>query len=706
MPKINVLPKSIADLIAAGEVVERPASVIKELLENAIDAGATTVTAEIKNGGISYMRVTDNGCGIAREDIRNAFVSHATSKISEQKDLDSIMTLGFRGEALASIAAVAKVEIMTRPASEELGTRYVIEAGEEMQPDDAGCPAGTTLTVRDLFYSTPARMKFLKKDVSEANAVAGVIDRIALSHPEVSFRFIREGKQTLLTSGSGDLLTTAREVFGREFAEGLIPASGESDGIAVSGFISVPHASRPNRNMQFFFINGRLVKTGTGSAALTEAYKNSVMVGKFPSCILNLRISPYAVDVNVHPAKTEVRFSNEKAVFNAVYFACKNALAGDISRVQYKHNAPKDFYAPVPQKAEQFTLTDKVDFWQHIKAEDLTADKAEPKAPAAVTDPASPSGQQTQRPEAATVGVSVKPVISVTPADFAVPVSPLAVPAPKASAVGGVSVFHAAAPVGMAPSEEERPSLIPHKPFAAPAAAEPEPAGEEAVNLPPVSPGDTENAGAPVSDGKTEGDARLVTEPDTAESNAVRVIGEAFNTYLLAELNGKLLVIDKHAAHERMIYEELKAGNGERSAQLLFAPVPVTLTKEEYSALLANGDIMRKAGFEVGDFGDGVVLVSEVPMELNSDEIGDVIAELAGRFVEKSRDVTFDKLDHIFHSVACRSAIKAGDFTSPAERERFVKKLLSMPQIRYCPHGRPVLIEMTQRELEKNFGRV
>ena len=330
MPKINVLPKHLAELIAAGEVVERPASAVKELLENSIDAGADSVTVEIKNGGISYIRITDNGCGIAREDIRNAFVSHATSKIASPEDLNGIITLGFRGEALASVSAVAKVEVMTKTPEEQSGTRYVIENGEEKLLDDAGCPRGTTIIVRDLFSKTPARMKFLKKDVTEANAVAAVVDRIALSHPEVSVRFIREGKQTLITSGKGDLLTCIREVFGKEFSSGLIPAEYSSGAVKVSGFVSKPSESRPNRNMQFFFLNGRLIKTATGSAALSEGYKSSVMVGKFPSCVLNIEINPSLVDVNVHPAKTEVRFSDERVIFNAIFYACKNALsAGD-----------------------------------------------------------------------------------------------------------------------------------------------------------------------------------------------------------------------------------------------------------------------------------------------------------------------------------------------------------------------------------------
>lgn len=622
MPKINVLPKSLADLIAAGEVVERPASVVKELLENSIDAGATAVNVEIKNGGISYIRITDNGCGIDREDIRNAFRSHSTSKIATAQDLDSILTLGFRGEALASIAAVAKVEILTRTPGSETGTRYVIEAGEEILLDDAGCPAGTTIIVRNLFFSTPARMKFLKKDVTEANNVAGVVDRIALSRPDISFRFIREGKQTLLTSGSSDLLTVAREVFGKEFAQSLIPASGSGDGVDVQGYISVPQASRPNRNMQFFFINGRLVRTATGSAALGEAYKNSVMVGKFPSCILNISISPLAVDVNVHPAKTEVRFSNEKAVFNSVYNACRNALAEDVSRVQVRGRQPVDYYAPIPASAEQLGFKQPV-------------------------------------PE----------VKKHAPAAFA----------PHTPVKNAGEVFFAAVPpVGIAPEEDEAPSLIPSV-------------------LPVSSPERKEQAAAPVE---------VAPVKEISEDNSFRIVGEAFCTYIIAEMNGKLIIIDKHAAHERIIYEKLKAGNSERSAQMLLIPATVTLTKEEHVALLQNTEVLEQTGFSVEDFGGSEVIVHECPMELTCDDVPAVIAELAGRFAEKKQDVDFDKLDHIFHSVACRSAIKAGDFTSPQEMELFVRQLLSMPHIRFCPHGRPVLIEMTQRELEKSFGRI
>ncbi|MBR3818553.1 MAG: DNA mismatch repair endonuclease MutL [Clostridia bacterium] len=646
MPKINVLPKHLAELIAAGEVVERPASVVKELLENSIDAGADKVTVEIKNGGISYIRITDNGCGIAREDIRNAFVSHATSKISTADDLNSIFTLGFRGEALASVSAVARVEVMTKTSDEEIGTRYVIENGDEILLDDAGCPEGTTIMVRDLFFKTPARMKFLKKDVTEANAVASVIDRIALSHPEISFRFIREGKQVLITSGNGDLLTSVREIFGKDFSSDLIPAEYSDKGIKVSGYVSKPTASRPNRNMQFFFLNNRLIKTGTGSAALSEGYKNSIMVGKFPSCILNIEINPSLVDVNVHPAKTEVRFSDERPIFNAVYCACKNALSAGDSPKKAVINT-KDFYKEPEKPAEQIkiSLTPpklKEDFWQRIPV------KTENK------------------PVSAPVKISVvEPEIKKTAIN-------------EVKEIKVVSV--ASSPSDSSIKTEERIEDV-------------------LLNKPSVE--------ITAFSHKTEikpNEIKIVER--SFDEEVFHLIGEAFKTYILCEYKGKMIIIDKHAAHERIIYEKLKKENGERTPQLLLLPVTVTLSKDEYSALLENIELVNNAGFDAEDFGNGCVIVRECPMEISADDVQDVIAEIAGRFVDKKQDVSFEKMDWIYHSVACRSAIKAGNFTSRLEMERFAKQLLTMPDIRYCPHGRPVMIEMTQRELEKNFGRI
>ncbi len=648
MAKINVLPKHLAELIAAGEVVERPASVIKELLENSIDAGSDNITVEIKNGGISYMRITDNGHGISRDDIRNAFVSHATSKISSEDDLNSIFTLGFRGEALASISAVARVEVMTRTPDEETGTRYIIENGEEVLLDDAGCPKGTTMIVRDLFFKTPARMKFLKKDVTEANAVAAVVDRIALSHPEVSIRFIREGKQVLVTSGNGDLLTCIREVFGKDFSKDLIAAEYETKGVRVCGFVSKPVASRPNRNMQFFFLNNRLIKTGTGSAALSEGYKNSIMVGKFPSCVLNITIDPSLVDVNVHPAKTEVRFSDERIIFNAVFYACKNALASGDSPKQIVRNTPVTDYYKSPEKpAEQLKITPvsapKKDFWQHMSAK--------------------PSSETvTQQP-----AVKISYVEAVN--------NDVKEDKPETSRY---SVLH-------------EPENIPNK--------------EEKIEdilLKPILGNEVKKA---VDTAEKEPE-KITDASDCFAEEEFSLVGEAFRTYIICEYKGKMVIIDKHAAHERIIYEKLKRENGERTPQLLLLPVTVTLSKEEYSAMLENLETVNSAGFDVEDFGNGCIIVRECPMELSADDIEEVICEIAGRFAEKKQEVMFEKLDWIFHSVACRSAIKAGNFTSRFEMERFAKQLLSMPDIRYCPHGRPVLIEMTQRELEKNFGRV
>ena len=655
MAKINVLPKHLAELIAAGEVVERPASVVKELLENSIDAGADKITVEIKNGGITYIRITDNGCGIAREDIRNAFVSHATSKIATSDDLDSIFTLGFRGEALASVSAVAKVEVMTCAEDDDIGTRYVIEGGDEILLDDAGCPKGTTIIVRELFWKTPARMKFLKKDVTEANAVAGVVDRIALSHPEVSFRFIREGKQVLVTSGNGDLLTCIREIFGKEFSADLIPAEYSGNGVEVSGYVSKPFASRSNRNMQFFFLNNRLIKTATGSAALTEGYKNSVMVGKFPSCVLNIKIKPSQVDVNVHPAKTEVRFSDEREVFNAVYYACKNALAqGDTPKQVVR--PVTDYYKAPEKPAEQLKIVDTPkpvsDFWQHIpkKTEEKTFVKQEPVV----------YQKADKQPD---VAVKVIETASVRTDEVS------------------EKYFIAKSPESVSDTEERTEDIL----LNSPSIVTKEEVIVEKIAEPSVQP---------------------VEEKSDFDEEEFRLVGEIFRTYIICEYKGKMILIDKHAAHERIIYEKLKRENGDRSPQLLLIPVTVTLSKEEYSAILENIDLLNDAGFDVEDFGNGCVIVRECPMEISADDVQDVICEVAGRFVEKKQDVMFEKLDWIFHSVACRSAIKAGNFTSRREMEIFAKQLFSMPEIRYCPHGRPVFVEMTKRELEKNFGRV
>ena len=559
MPKIIRLPKSVADLIAAGEVVERPSSVVKELLENSIDAGAKKITVEIRRGGVQYIRVTDDGCGIAREDIRNAFVSHATSKVRLEEDLDRIGTLGFRGEALASAAAVGRVEVMTRTPDEPVGTRYCIEGGEETLLDDAGCPVGTTLIVRDLFYNTPARMKFLKKDVTEANSVAGVVDRIALSHPEISVRFIREDKETLLTPGDGKLESAVYAVFGREFLQGMIPASYTCDGVTVEGLISKPIAARPTRSMQFFFLNGRFIKTGTGSAALSEGYRHAIMAGKFPACVLNITVPNYLVDVNVHPAKIEVRFANEKAIFNAVYYAVKNALEGDHSKAHHalKPNpqAVRNYYEMTgAEKPRQMDIRDlpqkKSDFFVH------TADVS------AVRDPVP---EQTPRHTETSAYVQLQ-----SPA--------------MAAETGGEFSF-----------------------LAQPAAAE-------------KAPETIENS-EPNEIDSPSSDSTVTAAEDSAESSPVptfRIIGEAFRTYIFVEIEDKIWIIDKHAAHERMLYEQLRSGTDGKATQMLLAPIPVTLRKEEYDAVLRNASLLADSGFLVEDFGTGTIALTACPILLDA----------------------------------------------------------------------------------------
>lgn len=666
MPKIKVLPKEIAELIAAGEVVERPASVIKELMENAIDAGSSSVTVEIKNGGITYIRVTDNGCGISRDDIHTAFISHATSKISTRDDLCAIGTLGFRGEALASIAAVSNVEVLTRTPEEETGTRYCISAGEETLVDDAGCPLGTTIVVRDLFFNTPARMKFLKKDVSEANAVASIVDKIALSNPDVSIRFIREGKSALFTSGSGDLKTAAYEIFGKDFSDGLIEADYSFESVQISGLISKPTKSRPNRNMQFFFVNGRLVKSGTASAALSEAYKNSIMVGKFPYCVLNITTAPGLVDVNVHPAKTEVRFANERTVFSAVYYAAKNALErrDEAPKVSIPRTPQAELFEPARPKTEQMRLPEKQpDFWNRMSSSEYR------------------SAQQPEKPR------------------YSYPQQ--SAPAPHENIVS------VASPDKKPETADIEPSTIQHFLDAQRAKKEETAVIEPEVRTEP-EPID-ESAAAPkekIDEAVQTVDAAVENKfEDKPEEPPVIVIGEAFRTYIIVQQGESIFLVDKHAAHERMLFNELVKNDTKRSTQMLLTPITVTLSKEEYSAVLDNLDMLMQAGFAVEDFGYSVVIVRECPMEISADEVPDVVAELAGYLVENRQKLISEKKEWLFSLMACKAAIKGGMYTTEYERELFIKRLFASPEIRYCPHGRPVMIEITRRELEKNFGR-
>lgn len=655
MPHIQQLDPHVADLIAAGEVVERPASVVKELMENAIDAGADTLTVEIQHGGMSLIRVTDNGCGIAYDEAPTAFLRHATSKLRTEYDLEAIGTLGFRGEALAAISAVSRIELLTRTAEEELGAALSLEGGAVVSREEAGCPRGTTLVVRDLFYNTPARMKFLKKDSTEGNSVAGILDKLALSHPEISFRFIRDGKEQLHTPGDGKLSSTIYAVYGREFSSTLIPVKYELGHVRVEGCISAPTSSRPNRSMQNFFINGRYIRSRTAMAALEEAYKGSIMVGKFPACVLHLHLSFGAVDVNVHPAKLEVRFVNERPIFDAVYHGVKSALhAGDKPKVMELKRPPVNPYAPVLEKKEQLRLEPQPPAQRPVQrsAPVPAPQKNQPLPERGVF--LRDSGGQPERTPA--FSGFLEQVLDREP-------RPVAPPSPQAPLA-------------------ERPPLG----QAEEAAAAPSPAD---LPLPAEEP-------AP----------REIPAPPVREFHS-RIIGEAFGTYLIVEYSKEeLMFIDKHAAHERLLYERLKRENAGGEAQALLEPVTVTLDKEEYTAVLNHLEAFSQAGFEVEDFGTGTVLVRSAPLLLDGGDAAGAVMEIAGYLASLKDRMTTEHQDWVYHNVACRAAMKAGDSITREEMVSLAQELERNPDVRYCPHGRPVYILLRRRDIERQFGRV
>lgn len=671
MGVINVLDKHVAELIAAGEVVERPASVIKELVENAIDAGAKNITVEIKNGGTTFMRVTDDGCGIMREDVKTAFLRHATSKVKVESDLDKISTLGFRGEALASICAVSRLQLITRNKDEETGTNYFIEGGEEKYFDEAGCPVGTTFVIRDLFYNIPARAKFLKKDVSEGNAVSNIIDKTALSHPEIAFTYIRDGKQALRSYGDGKLLSAIYAVFGREFANGLIPVDYQLDSISVKGYVSKPVHSRPNRNMQNFFINGRYVKSRTAMAAIEEAFKGSIMIGKFPSCVLEIELPFEMIDVNVHPAKIEVRFINERPVFDAVYHAVKSSLMKFDSKKQAKFKNETAFndvrkFSPFNNAQAILKKTEKL---QPIKQEVKPKTDEDEFNPFASLDfNAAPVKTKSEPKSIDAVSFSD----SDKPFDI---FSKQAVKAEKAN-----ERFKA----------KPEPQLIitPDK-------------TEQTVRKPEIA-----ETIAPVHEEMTVSEKQN-SQPSLIESaDELKYIGELFDTYIIVEKNKKeMMLIDKHAAHERIIFEKLKAEKAGSSAQLLLQPVTVNLGKAEYDAAINNLEMFSNCSFDVEDFGNSSVIVRSAPQYIDASEIEDCIVEMADYISQGKNDIFTEKMDWFYHNVACRSAIKAGNKNSAQELIDIVKTLEENPDIRYCPHGRPISILMKKSEIEKQFGR-
>lgn len=703
MGVINVLDKHIAELIAAGEVVERPSSVIKELVENSIDAGAKNITVEIKNGGTTFMRVADDGCGIYRDDIKKAFLRHATSKVKTANDLDMISTLGFRGEALASISAVSRLQVITKNENEEIGSCYEIEGGEEISLEDAGCPTGTTFVIRDLFYNIPARSKFLKKDVAEGNAVSALMDKIVLSHPEVAFTFIRDGKQVLRTFGDGKLLSAIYSVFGKDFAKGLIPVDYTLDSVTVKGYISKPINSRPNRNMQNFFINGRFVKTRTGMAALEEAYKGSIMVGKFPSAVLQLTVPYEIIDVNVHPAKIEVRFINERPVFDAIYHAVKTALqqGDERKQIHFKENTAFNEI----KKVNPFNNAQAV----FAKAENTPAEKPikpieriEPVLKNSEPKPYNPFDELDLKDE------KTKPV-SIDNLKMSDSSNPFDIYSKQA--IKRNSELENKKAEFFKQKLEKAEQLILKATQQEESLPKQEITVDDLTAESTETPIETEVSKEEVkplkeiSENKTDNNDALTELPK--EQTKLRFLGEAFNTYIIVEKNdNEVLIIDKHAAHERIIYEKLKADSGSANVQYLLTPITVTLDKIDYDAAVSNLDMFAKCSFDVEDFGNGTLLVRSAPQYLAATEIADCITEMSGYIASGKKDIYTEKMDWFYHNVSCRSAIKAGNKSTVQELMDIAWTLEKNPQIKYCPHGRPICIVMTKYEIEKQFGRL
>ncbi len=667
MPKIVQLSRHVADLIAAGEVVERPASVVKELVENAIDAGAARITIEIQNGGMTFIRISDNGCGMAPEDARTAFLRHATSKIRNKDDLAAISTLGFRGEALAAISAVSRIDLLTK-AADTPGVSLHLEAGQITQKSPAGCPEGTTILVRDLFYNTPARMKFMKSDQAEASAVFLAVQQQALAHPEIAFRFLKDGQEQLSTAGSGDRMAAIYTVFGREIANNMIEVKGSWEQFTVRGFVTKPTCTRGNRSYQYFFVNSRFIKSRMLSAALEEAYKNQLMVGRFPVCVLEIDLPVQAVDVNVHPAKTEVKFLSERGAFDAVHYAVLSALNKAPGRPAVQ--LPKSRQDQIAGSVSSNIPASKKDFFQTKMAEEFRR-----TASAAEENPF----EKPVRPAAKPVSVFVDEPSFLSAALS----SPVQVPERTVKAPEAAPVIPKAEPVAPAPKEAPAPlTPVPEE--------EHFPLGRKAASAP------TKLTPAPEPESQ-----QVLSIPEVP----FRVIGETMDTYILVEQGESLLLIDKHAAHERVLFEKLKSEEHPVMPQLLLQPVPVSLTKPEAQAVLENLPLLQSLGFDVSEFADLQLVLRQIPSDLTEEDACATLEAFAEDLLTGKRPSQADLRDNLLHTMACKAAIKAGWHTQPREREALVREVLSRDDIKYCPHGRPVCIELTKKELEKQFKR-
>ena len=630
MAIIQQLSQHVADLIAAGEVVERPASCVKELVENAIDAGAKHVTVELQNGGMTLLRVTDDGCGMAPDDARTAFLRHATSKLHTKEELAAIRTLGFRGEALAAISAVSRIDLLTRTAGAETGTALHLEAGTVTGEEPAGCPVGTTMIVRDLFYNTPARLKFMKSDLAESSAALTLAQQLALANPAVSLRVVKDGAEVLHTAGSGALFDAVYAVLGRQLAGEMVQVDGKFEKIATRGFVTRPACTRGNRQQQLFFVNGRTVKSRLLTSALEQAYQNQMTVGRFPSCVLHISLPPQAVDVTVHPAKTEVKFLREREVFDAVHYAVLSALSHASGRQTMKLPQQKPAQQPSAQASPQQDFFRTMDAAQYRVQAEKTGFTARERAWTRTVCEAA----RIPTPE------PVKPTEASTPLSVPVLAEPVRIPEPSK-----------------------------------PAPVEPPKAAEPAQQALPI-------ADAPW-----------------------RVIGEALDTYILVEQGEKLLFIDKHAAHERILFEKLKKEPQPVMAQRLLAPIPAELTREEAACVLENAALFTRLGFGAEEFGDGTLLLREIPESIRAEDAAQTVQELAGALLGGNFPDAGAQRDALLHTVACKAAIKAGYHTDPREREYLVREVLTRNDLKYCPHGRPICIELTKGQLERQFKR-
>lgn len=649
MPSINILSREMSELIAAGEVIERPASVIKELVENAIDSGAGHITVEIKNGGLPYMRVTDDGCGMSFDDVPKAFLRHATSKILTKDDLENICTLGFRGEALASVSAVSRAETMTKQKDETYGTLYRIEGSEEVLHEKSGCPDGTTIIIRDLFYNVPARRKFMKKEVTEANAVSQIIQRITLSHPEISFKFIRDNRIEFNSSGDGELFSAVYAVYGRDFARDMMPVDYEDNGIHITGYAVKPLYSKNNRSFQNFFVNGRYVHSKICSVALESAYENMVMTGKFPACVLMIDIAPSAVDVNIHPSKAEVRFTNEKEVSDTVFSAVKNAMVKDglIYEFELKPTA----------KQTDVTVQEKEEIEQQQEFIFTPVDRIE----------------ETEKKLAENDNNSVPEEVLET---------------------AEIEVC----------SAYSKPETAVRKPLKIPQETENKTVSEPFENFSYISSKSFETAETPEK--KTVSEPEKSTESVWTEKQKIRVIGEAFGLYVIAETeDNKIVMIDKHAAHERIIFERLKSRNCRQYAQMLINEIKVLLTAEEFSAMEENRELLEDMGF-LFDFSENpCVSAKAVPTFVTELDIEAVISEIADNLRLYRHNPQSHMLDDMLHTVACKAAIKANDKNSMSELQSLAEQVYYDEKIRHCPHGRPVMFTMTKNNIAHQFGR-